>query len=241
MLRVCLLLVCLVPVAACGADEPSGAPATSTSDADTTASEPTPTTRTDTTASELTSTTDESPPSTTTSTTSPATSDPDCRLVADLDDPEELARWQIVNDGVMGGRSSAEATVESSVLALAGEIVTDGGGFSSVRLDLAEPLGEVTSLLVRLRTDGRAYELTMADAADGRDRRISFQALLPTEGTGDWEEVTVEFDDLEASVFGRRVEVEPFEPTAAIEVGIILADGADGPFLLELDWFRACP
>lgn len=163
-----------------------------------------------------------------------------CRTIADLDDEAELLRWQIVNDGVMGGRSSAEAMVADSVVAFAGEIVTDGGGFSSIRLALDEPLGEVSRLSLRVRTDGRSYELTVADAAPGRDRRVSHQAVIPATGTGAWEEVVVEFEDLEASIFGRPVTVDPFEPTAAIEIGIILADGTDGPFRLELDWISAC-
>ena len=165
-----------------------------------------------------------------------------CRPLADLDDEEELRRWRIVNDGVMGGRSSAEATVSSdAVLSLAGEIVTDGGGFSSVRLALDQPLGEATGLLLRIRTDGRPYELTVSDAAPGRDRRVSHQAPIPTVGGDRWEEVLVSFADLEASLFGRAVDVAPFDPGAAVEVGIILADGVDGPFRFELDWLRTCP
>lgn len=162
--------------------------------------------------------------------------------MADLDDEDELRRWSIVNDGVMGGRSSAEAMVAESVLTITGEIVTDGGGFSSIRLALAEPLGDdVTRLLLRLRTDGRTYELLVSDAVAGRDRRVSHQALIPAVGGDDWEEVEVAIDDLESSIFGRPVDVEPFDPGTAVEVGIILADGSDGPFRLELDWLRACP
>jgi hypothetical protein len=173
--------------------------------------------------------------------TSPTGLAADCVVVADLDDPAELQRWRIVNDGVMGGRSSAQADVGDSVVSLDGEIVTDGGGFSSIRLSLDEPLGEVRQLVLRIRTDGRAYELTMADTVPGRDRRVSHQAPIPAEGGSGWEEVVVDLADLEASIFGRPVAVEPFDPTAAVEVGIILADGADGPFRFELDWIRACP
>lgn len=245
-------MVLLLVLAGCGADaggEDGGgaAPVTDTPTTGTAPSSRAPSSTAPSTT-ESPSTTTEPPPSTSTtvtgSTTTSATAstvDPACILVADLDDPDELARWRIVNDGVMGGRSSAEAVVADSVLTLTGEIVTDGGGFSSVRLDLAEPLGPITRLIVRLRTDGRPYELTMADVAAGRDRRVSHQSPIDG-GTGDdWVEAVVEIDRLETSIFGRPVEVEPFEPEAAVEVGIILADGVDGPFRLELDWIRACP
>jgi hypothetical protein len=174
-----------------------------------------------------------------------------CRIVADLEDPEELRRWQIVNDGVMGGRSTAEAEVVDSVLSMTGEIVTAGGGFSSIRLALDEPLGDATELIVRLRTDGRTYELTVSDAAPGRDRRVSHQGPIGAVGVQNeadpswddepWEDVAVDLTDLSATLFGRAVDVVPFQPDSAVEVGIILADGTDGPFRFQLDRIAACP
>jgi hypothetical protein len=161
--------------------------------------------------------------------------------LADFADEEELRRWSVVNDGVMGGRSTATAEVADAILTIDGEIVTDGGGFSSVRLALTEPLTGSESLLLRLRTDGRPYELTLTDAAAGRNRRVSFQSAIQADGVGEWEEIEVSFATLSPSIFGQPVEVDPFAPEAAIEVGLILADGTDGPFRLQLDWIRACP
>ena len=32
----------------------------------------------------------------------------------------------------------------------------------------------------------------------------------------------------------------PFEPAQATSIGLFLADGLDGPFMIEVDWIDAC-
>ena len=155
--------------------------------------------------------------------------------MTDFDTPT----WVIVNDGVMGGRSEAEGAVADSVLTWAGTIVTAGGGFSSIRGLVDGQLVDATELVVRIRTDGRPYELLATDALDGRGR-VTHYTPIDAVG-GDWDEVTVSLVDMEARVFGNPVTAEPFAPDAATQIGVILADGLDGPFAFEIDWIDACP
>jgi len=174
------------------------------------------------------------PPSTTVAPSSGG-ADPACVRVTDFDTPT----WVIVNDGVMGGRSDAEGAVADGVLTWAGTIVTAGGGFSSIRGLVDGQLVDATELVVRIRTDGRPYELLATDALDGRGR-VTHYTPIDAVG-GDWAEVTVSLVDMEARVFGNPVTAEPFAPDAATQIGIILADGLDGPFAFEIDWIDACP
>ena len=101
------------------------------------------------------------PTASTPATTLSSTGEPsDCERLAEFDD----GAWFIVNDGVMGGRSQAEGAVEDGVLTWRGTIVTAGGGFSSIRGPVDGMFAGATSLLLRIRTDGRAYELLANDA-----------------------------------------------------------------------------
>lgn len=153
-----------------------------------------------------------------------------------------VSRWFIVNDGVMGGRSLGDGSIVDGVLSFSGTIETDGGGFSSVRSALAaDALDSATSVRLRIRTDGRSYELQADDAIEGRSRRVSHFGLIPLSQSGEWVEVEVSLLDLEARVFGTPVDAARFAPDAATEIGVILADGVDGPFSFEIDWIDACP
>ncbi len=164
-----------------------------------------------------------------------------CRRLTDFDDGQG---WVVVNDGVMGGRSNGAIEFADSAMRFTGDVVTAGGGFTSVRLQLAgDELTDSDSLVLRVRTDERTYGLTLEDAAQAGRRAISHGADLtidgPTEADG-WQTIALSYDELRPSVFGQPLDAPPFEPDQAIEVGVIISDGTDGPFALEVDWLDAC-
>ncbi|MGA1515956.1 MAG: CIA30 family protein [Ilumatobacteraceae bacterium] len=170
-------------------------------------------------------------PSSAASAASPPT---DCVRIADF----ESTNWFIVNDGVMGGRSIGDGFLEDGVLTFFGEIVTDGGGFSSLRSQMIDGLGDATHLRMRLRSDGRDYEL-LAEDVNSQDRRVTHYRSIPATG-GIWEEVDVSLTEMDSRIFGNPVDAAPFDPTNATQIGIILSDGLDGEFQLEIDWIDAC-
>ena len=140
----------------------------------------------------------------------------------------------------MGGRSEGFVEFDGDAMVFFGEINTDGGGFSSVRLALPESWGSATELLVRARSDGRDYQIQANDSLNGRNLRVTHFGPIPLVGADEWEEVRVDLEDLDPRFFGRRVEAEAFRPDLAILVGFILADGSDGPFRIEIDQLEAC-
>ncbi|MEO1064089.1 MAG: CIA30 family protein [Actinomycetota bacterium] len=236
MRLLCLALVSTLLLTACGDADEDATAATSTTAAPGTAAPTTTTTPAPPTTAAPTTTMAAAAPTTT---TVPA-EDPSCRV---LDDPVEggPSGWVVVNDGVMGGRSEGQLAVVEDVLVFDGEIVTEGGGFSSIRTELDfGALDGVERIVVRAQTDGRSYLLTADDAAPERERRTSFEAPIPFTSEAGTQEVTVLLDDLVPVVFGQRIEDAPFDRALASEIGIQLSDGVDGPFRLELDALLAC-
>lgn len=149
--------------------------------------------------------------------------------------------WKSVNDGVMGGLSSGGPRYENESLVFEGVINTNGGGFSSIRLPLAQgSLAGYSGLKFRVKSDGRVYKLTLRGATRFRGRSVSFQAPLPASPQGAWADVMVDFASLEPTIFGQALSGVEFDITQVQEMGLIIADGKDGPFRLKVKSLGAC-
>ena len=166
----------------------------------------------------------------------------DCRRLTDFT-TDDTGQWFIVNDGVMGGRSDGGGFIDESILRFEGEVVTAGGGFTSARLRLdGDELLDSSRIEMRVRPDGRTYGLTLEDAAAFQGRLVSHRAdfeIGPVDDDG-WAIASVDYEDLVPSVFGLLVDAPMFDPSTAREFGIIIADGIDGEFALDIDWIDAC-
>ena len=164
-----------------------------------------------------------------------------CPLNIAMDSAETVSMWRSVNDGVMGGLSSGGPSFAKDHMVFKGVINTDGGGFSSIRARVApKAFADMDGLKLRVKSDGRIYKATFRTDARYGWREVSFQAPLPVTVPGEWEDVTVRFSDLTASIFGRPVRGAAFDPQKVQSVGIILADGQDGPFELGVAEMSAC-
>ncbi len=164
-----------------------------------------------------------------------------CDMNIDFRTETVAQQWRAINDGVMGGLSSGGPNFDKGHMTFSGVINTNGGGFSSVRAS-AKP-GELTDtegLALRVKSDGRGYKVTMRTNATYGWRRISFQAPINAQNTGEWETVNISYDDLRASIFGRPIRGATFDKSEVVEIGIILSDGQDGPFSLEIASIKAC-
>ncbi|MFO8233023.1 MAG: CIA30 family protein [Longimonas sp.] len=152
-------------------------------------------------------------------------------------DGADTAQWSIENDGVMGGRSEGFVEVAGGTLVFTGEVVTEGGGFSSVRAALQTDISSYDGIELRVRGGGRTFELDVDDGTESRGREVNRRGPVPTSNS--WETVRVPFASLEASAHGEPVRVDPLDRSAVKSIGVYIIDGQDGPFRLEVDWIRA--
>ena len=143
------------------------------------------------------------------------------------------AAWQVVNDGVMGGRSQGFVELEAGALQFTGTLVTQGGGFTSVRANRAVDLTGYEGVALRVRGGGRTFEVEVDDGTRYGWRAVSRRATFETKE--EWALVHVSFSELETTVFGQPVVAPPIDLANIKQIGLYIADKRDGPFRLEVD------
>jgi hypothetical protein len=140
--------------------------------------------------------------------------------------------WRVINDNVMGGRSLGTASVAGEVLSFSGSLNTNGGGFASIRVSARDLLGDdAAGMRLKVRGDGRTYTFRLRP----KNSRISYWSLFATED-GKWLEVTLPFASFWPNWRGRRLNAPAITAGEVAELGLMINDGVDGAFALEVDW-----
>lgn len=153
-------------------------------------------------------------------------------------DRADEAEWNVVNDGVMGGRSAGFVSVADGILRFTGTLVTQGGGFTLVRARREADLSGLLGLELRVRGSGRSFQVEVDDGLrTSFGRRVSRRG--PFTPTAEWSVVRVPFSSFRSTVFGRPVNAPAIDLARIESIGLFIADGQDGPFVLEVDWIRA--
>lgn len=146
-------------------------------------------------------------------------------------------RWVAVNDGVMGGRSSGGPRIADGLLVFSGDLsLENNGGFSSIRtVQRRYDFADAKAVLLRVRGDGRTYQLRFATDARYRGWPVAFGAEFPTR-KDEWTVARVPLDALQPSVFGTVLRGPSMDPARVREISLMIADKREGAFALSVDW-----
>jgi len=146
-------------------------------------------------------------------------------------DPEQID-WQIINDGVMGGRSRSSFTLDREGLHFRGTLSTAfGGGFASIRGRLPRPLGSFPGFRLDLKGDGRRYQLRLRESPDSND--IAWRTFFDTSGS--WETISLSIGDFEPVIRGRRIVALPGLSDRTVRyIGFMLTGDEEGRFDLSI-------
>ncbi|WP_296454838.1 CIA30 family protein [Rubinisphaera sp.] len=160
------------------------------------------------------------------------------RVIFQFETPDAVKPWQVVNDGVMGGRSEGRFKInDDNKMEFFGTLsLENNGGFASVRAR-----GEISALelddviVARVKGDGREYQFNLYAQRNlgGFSYRQSFKTIKD-----EWVEVELPVDEFVATWLGRIFPNEKLNPANVSGLGFLLGDKKAGPFKLEVDWIK---
>jgi len=144
--------------------------------------------------------------------------------------------WQVVNDGVMGGLSQGQFSLnESGHGYFRGKVsLANKGGFSSVR-NRFKTIGvkSFSKVKIRLKGDGKAYQFRVKATAD---QRYSYIGGFAT--SGDWEIVTIAFSHMYPAFRGRLLDMANYSGETMTEIAFLIGNKKEETFALEIDYIQ---
>ena len=161
------------------------------------------------------------------------------KTIVDFTQPDEV-RWNIVNDGVMGGLSTSDLEPSGDGTGLFSGFVSleNNGGFASTRATFQSlDLSPYEGITLRVRGDGRRYQLRFR--LDGSFDGVAYRAGFETR-PGMWLEIDLPFERFQPTFRGRiPQEAGPLDPARIRQMSFLIGDKKQGPFSLEIAWVRS--
>lgn len=156
------------------------------------------------------------------------------KLLTDFTSNTDDLGWFVVNDDVMGGRSSGGFLIKDGHLHFEGRTNTKGGGFSSIRTeDFSLDLSQHDGIRVHIKGDGRRYTWRLSTTARWRGREISYWADFDTRD-GEWSTIDIPFSRFVPKFRGTPLDGPVLDTTQVTGMGLMIYDKRDGPFEASL-------
>jgi hypothetical protein len=134
---------------------------------------------------------------------------------------QELTRWRITNDGVMGGKSEGKIILNQDSVLFTGEVSRENnGGFTSTFHPVTPLATNQKNITIDVQGDGHIYQLRLVTIVDGY--RLSYKHEFST-SLNKRQQMTFKLTDFQASFRGRMITNAPeLKSEDIIEVGFIL-------------------
>lgn len=156
--------------------------------------------------------------------------------IFDFNKNSDFANWYIVNDGVMGGLSSSNFSLnEQGNGVFAGTVsLENNGGFASLRYSFDKiKTDSYQKLVIRVKGDGKRYQLRLKPNSNDYHSYITH-----IETSEEWQEIKVSLSDFYPSFRGRTLEMPNFSGEYLEDFGILIANKQAEQFKLEIDWIE---
>ncbi|WP_073315404.1 CIA30 family protein [Aquimarina spongiae] len=155
------------------------------------------------------------------------------QIIFDFNPNTDLKDWLVVDDVVMGGRSSGslELSPEGHGVFKGNVSLENNGGFSSVRHRFERiSVKGYTKIVLKIKGDGKKYQFRLK--ANSRDY-YSYISYFST--NGDWQEIQIPLEVMYPTFRGRKLEQPNFSGEYIEEIAFLIGNKNEEEFQLFID------
>ncbi len=155
------------------------------------------------------------------------------QIIFDFNHDSNLKGWKIVDDIVMGGKSSGSFQLSPDGFGLfEGNIsLENNGGFSSVRYQFEKlKVNEDSRIILKVKGDGKYYQLRIKDNSSKY-----YSYVTPFVTSGQWQEIEIYLKDMYPSFRGRTLDLPNFAHDTIEEIVFLIGNKKSEKFALLID------
>jgi hypothetical protein len=153
--------------------------------------------------------------------------------IFDFNKESNIQNWSIVNDDVMGGKSTSNFTIDQDGHGVfEGRIsLKNNGGFSSVRYRFgSKNVKEFSKIIFKIRGDGKTYQFRVKP-----NTRTYFSYIYNFETSKQWQEIEIPLKDMYPSFRGRKLNKSNFSESEIQEIAFLIGNKKEENFKLLID------
>jgi len=155
------------------------------------------------------------------------------QTIFDFDSNSDITKWIIVDDVVMGGRSSGSFDIdENGHGVFKGNVsLANNGGFSSLRYRFKQiNTTAYSKVVLRIKGDGKSYQFRVkAKASD----YYSYIGKFST--NKEWETIEIPFNEMYPAFRGRTLDIPNYSNDGIEEIAFLIGNKKSEGFILLID------
>ena len=157
-------------------------------------------------------------------------------VLFEFDKASDLSQWTIVNDGVMGGVSDSDLTInENGNAVFTGKISLDyNGGFASVRYNPDQiDVSPYEKIVIRCKGNPNRYQVRTKSSWRERHSYIQYIDI-----TDEWQELEVIMKDMYPQFRGYELDIPNYPKEILGEFALLIGNKRYEDFEMEIDWIK---
>ncbi|MEB8346600.1 CIA30 family protein [Flavobacteriaceae bacterium KMM 6898] len=154
-------------------------------------------------------------------------------VIFDFNENSNLSQWTVLDDVVMGGRSSGAISINSEGYGVfEGRVsLENNGGFSSVLYQMKTvSVKGYSKCVIRLKGDEKNYQFRIKSK---NEDYYSYIAKFST--TGQWQTLELTLKEMTPWFRGRSLDMPNYPVMTMESISILIGNKRAGDFMLEID------